>query len=150
MTRGEVRIYHTTAEKQVLQLEVSDEPLKALAISPRAKAFLAEDSTGQLHFWHVDNEHPEVSWSSLWGKVWYESYPKPDYIWQSSSASNDFEPKFSLTPLAFGTLKAAFYAMLIAVPIVDPGRDLRGLFHGAVRCARSSSRRSRSWRRCRR
>jgi phosphate transport system permease protein len=53
----------------------------------------------------------------LWGKVWYESYPKPDYVWQSSSASNDFEPKFSLTPLAFGTLKAAFYAMLIAVPL---------------------------------
>jgi phosphate transport system permease protein len=115
--RGEVRIYHTTAEKQVLQLEVSDQPLKALSISPRAKAFLAEDSTGQLHFWHVDNEHPEVSWSSLWGKVWYESYPKPDHIWQSSSASNDFEPKFSLTPLAFGTLKGAFYAMLFAVPI---------------------------------
>ncbi len=115
--RGEVRIYHTTAQKQVLQLAVSDRPLKALAISPRAHAFLAEDSAGQLHFWRVDNEHPEVSWSSLWGKVWYESYPEPDYIWQSSAASNDFEPKFSLTPLAFGTLKAAFYAMLVAVPI---------------------------------
>jgi len=112
-----VRIYHTTAQKQVLHMQVSDQPLKALAISPRAKAFLAEDSAGKLHFWRIDNEHPEVSWSSLWGKVWYESYPEPDYIWQSSSASNDFEPKFSLTPLAFGTLKAAFYAMLFAVPI---------------------------------
>jgi phosphate transport system permease protein len=112
-----VRIYHTTAQKQVLHMQVSEQPLKALAISPRAKAFLAEDSAGKLHFWHVDNEHPEVSWSSLWGKVWYESYPEPDYIWQSSAASNDFEPKFSLTPLAFGTLKAAFFAMLFAVPI---------------------------------
>ena len=115
--QGEVRIYHTTAQKQVLHMQVSDQPLKALAISPRAKAFLAEDSAGKLHFWRIDNEHPEVSWSSLWGKVWYESYPEPDYIWQSSSASNDFEPKFSLTPLAFGTFKAAFYAMLFAVPI---------------------------------
>ena len=43
--------------------------------------------------------------------------PKPDYIWQSSSASNDFEPKYSLTPLVFGTLKAAFYAMMVAVPL---------------------------------
>jgi len=114
---GEIGIYHTTAEKRVLLERVSDQAIETLAISPRANAFLAEDAGGQLHFWHVDNEHPEVSWSSLWGKVWYESYPQPDYVWQSSSASNDFEPKFSLTPLAFGTLKAAFYAMLLAVPI---------------------------------
>ena len=59
----------------------------------------------------------EISWSSLWGKVWYESYQEPEYIWQSSSASNDFEPKLSLIPISFGTLKAAFYAMLIAVPL---------------------------------
>ena len=30
--------------------------------------------------------------------------------------NNDFEPKFSLMPLSFGTLKAAFYAMLFAMP----------------------------------
>jgi phosphate transport system permease protein len=38
-------------------------------------------------------------------------------MWQSSAATNTFEPKFSLTPLSFGTLKAAFYAMLMAVPL---------------------------------
>jgi phosphate transport system permease protein len=70
-----------------------------------------------VHFWKVNNEHPEVSFGSIWGKVWYESYQKPDYIWQSSSAANDFEPKYSLTPLVFGTLKAAFYAMLFAMPL---------------------------------
>ena len=48
----------------------------------------------------IDNEHPEISWSALWDKVWYESREEPQYIWQSSSASSDFEPKFSLTPLA--------------------------------------------------
>ena len=114
---GQVNIYHATAHQEVLEVDVSGEPLRRLAIAPRANAFLAEDAKGRLHFWHIDNEHPEVSWSSLWGKVWYESYPAPDYVWQSSSASNDFEPKFSLAPLAFGTLKAAFYAMLFAVPI---------------------------------
>lgn len=74
-----------------------------------------------MHFWRVDNEHPEVSIKSLWQKVWYESYPKPDYIWQSSSASSDFEPKYSLIPLVFGTLKAAFYAMLVAMPLALMG-----------------------------
>ena len=50
---------------------------------------------------------PEVSWSVLWDKVWYEGYSEPEYIWQSSASSNEFEPKYSLVPLSFGTLKAA-------------------------------------------
>ena len=35
----------------------------------------------------------------------------PQYAWQSTSASTDFEPKFSLAPLIVGTLKAAFTAL---------------------------------------
>ncbi|QSA20072.1 phosphate ABC transporter permease, partial [Vibrio furnissii] len=42
---------------------------------------------------------------------------EPQYVWQSTSASDEFEAKFSLVPIAFGTLKAAFYAMLFAVPV---------------------------------
>ncbi len=118
---GRVVIYHSTAHRTILSDQVSDSPITRLSSSPRSNAFLAEDADGRMHFWHVENEHPEVSWSSLWGKVHYEGYERPDYIWQSSSASNDFEPKFSLTPLAFGTLKAAFYAMMIAVPLAILG-----------------------------
>ena len=72
-------------------------------------------------FWSMHNEHPEVSWSALWDEVWYESYPEPDYIWQSSASDNDFEPKYSFSPLAFGTLKAAIYAMLVAAPLAICG-----------------------------
>ena len=93
----------------------------AAAISPRANVVLIQSDDGKLSFWKVDNEHPEVSLRSLWQEVWYESYPKPDYIWQSSSANSDFEPKYSLTPLVFGTLKAAFYAMLVAMPLALMG-----------------------------
>ncbi len=67
--------------------------------------------------WQLHNPHPEVSWTTLFGKVWYEGYDEPAYVWQSSSASDDFEPKLSLTPLIFGTLKGTFYAMLFAVPL---------------------------------
>lgn len=49
--------------------------------------------------------------------MWYEGYPEPQYVWQSTSGSDDFEPKFSLVPISFGTIKAAAYAMLFAVPI---------------------------------
>lgn len=118
--RGLVAIYNATSERQVINEKLSDDSARLISFAPRANGLLLEDGKG-LHFYHVDNEHPEVSWSSIWGQVWYESYPEPTYTWQSSSASNDFEPKYSLMPLAFGTLKAAFYAMLMAVPLAICG-----------------------------
>jgi phosphate transport system permease protein len=54
---------------------------------------------------------------SLFGKIWYEGYDQPAYVWQSTGGTDDFEAKLSLTPLIFGTLKGTFYAMLFAVPI---------------------------------
>ena len=98
-----------------------DYELPFIGLSPRADYLVAQDNKDKIHVWEVHNEHPEVSLHSLWGKVWYENYPEPEFIWQSSSASADFEPKFSLTPLAFGTFKAAFYAMLVAIPIAILG-----------------------------
>ncbi len=118
---GIVGIYHSTAEREMIKERVSDALPSVVILSPRANALLLQSAAGNMHFWHVDNEHPEVSIKSLWQKVWYESYPKPAYIWQSSSANNDFEPKYSLTPLVFGTLKAAFYAMLVAIPLALMG-----------------------------
>jgi len=115
--KGYVGIFHTTAHRNLLLKKLSDKPIGTIAIAPRANAMMVADKGGRLQFVHIDNEHPEVSWKALWGKVWYESYAKPEYIWQSSSSSDDFEPKYSLTPIAFGTLKAAFYAMLIAIPL---------------------------------
>jgi len=125
---GRIGIYHSTAHRNLLVEQVAAHPIVTIANAPRSDTFLAEDSTGLLHFWRVHSEHPEISWSALWSKVHYEGYSEPTYTWQSSSASNDFEPKFSLTPLAFGTLKAAFYAMLIAVPLAILGAIFTAYF----------------------
>ena len=125
---GQVSVFHTTASRHLLTDKIADHPLLHLSITPRSDKIVAEDSTGQLHVWRLDNEHPEASLSSIWGKVWYESYPEPDYVWQSSSASSDFEPKFSLTPLTFGTFKAAFYAMLLAMPLAIFGAIFTAYF----------------------
>ncbi|QRV25615.1 ABC transporter permease subunit [Marinomonas foliarum] len=118
--RGLVAIYNATSTRQVLNEKLSNDNARLISFAPRANGLLLEDDKG-LHFFYVDNEHPEVSWSSLWGQVWYEGYQEPTYTWQSSAANNDFEPKYSLMPLAFGTLKAAFYAMLMAVPLAICG-----------------------------
>lgn len=114
---GYVGIYHTTAHRLVFKKQLKAAEWQNAAISPRANALLLQDDSNGLEFWKIDNKHPEVSMSSIWGKVWYESRQQPEHIWQSSSASSDFEPKFSLSPLAYGTLKAAFYAMLFSIPL---------------------------------
>jgi phosphate transport system permease protein len=113
--KGNLGIFHSTAHRTLL-VEPVAEGQALMALSPRANRVLVE-SEGQLQRLIIDNPHPEISWSALWGKVWYENYDEPGYVWQSTSASTDNEPKLSLAPLAFGTLKAAFYAMLVATPL---------------------------------
>ncbi|MEM7540990.1 MAG: phosphate ABC transporter permease [Pseudomonadota bacterium] len=118
---GNLGVFHTTAGRTLINRRVSEVAFDKLAMSPRADALLLAERGGKLKLFDVHNEHPEVSFASIWSEIWYESREKPDYIWQSSSASSDFEPKFSLTPLTFGTLKAAFYAMLFAMPLAIGG-----------------------------
>ncbi len=61
--------------------------------------------------------HPESSFATFFGSVWYEGYSQPQYIWQSSAGTEKAEAKLSLMPLVFGTLKATLYAMLVSVPL---------------------------------
>jgi phosphate transport system permease protein len=117
---GILNIYNTTAHRSLLEEQILEQDADFMTVAPRADAFIVQ-SGNSLTVWDVENKHPEVSWSSLWNEVWYENYDEPDYIWQSSAATNDFEPKMSLTPLAFGTIKAALYAMLFAIPLAICG-----------------------------
>lgn len=114
--QGDLGLYYTTSESTLWLGNVTNSAITNFAISPRSNAVLiiAGDTVSMLN---IVNEHPEVSWSGLWNEVWYEGYTEPGYTWQSTSASDDFESKFSLIPISFGTIKAAFYAMLFAVPI---------------------------------
>lgn len=115
--KGNLGSYFATSKRLLFQRQLSTQPIVRLGYPPRGNAYLAEDAAGRLHVAHVENDYPEVSFYSTWQKVWYESYEEPAYVWQSSAANADFEPKFSLAPLTFGTLKAAFYAMIVAVPL---------------------------------
>jgi len=118
---GNVAVFHATAERLIEQRKVLDGPVRFLSFNPRAQYLAVLGDDARLAGFDVDNEHPEVSFKALWGKVWYESYDEQKYLWQSSSASSDFEPKFSMTPLALGTLKGAFYAMIFAIPVAVLG-----------------------------
>ncbi len=112
---GKLGIFHSTAHRTLLVNQVVDGQ-GLFGLSPRANRVIVEQG-GKIQPLVLDNPHPEVSWSALWSKVWYENYDEPKYVWQSTAANTDFEPKLSLSPLTFGTLKAAFYAMLLAAPL---------------------------------
>lgn len=125
---GHFGSYFATSRRQLFVEKLADGPLVHVGIPHRGNGYLAQDSAGRLHVAVVHNDFPEVSFESLWQKVWYESYEAPDYVWQSSAGHSDFEPKFSLAPLTFGTIKAATYAMLVAVPLALLGAIFTAYF----------------------
>ena len=126
--QGNLSLYYATSRRLILSRSTGSEPVRVVGISPRANAVMVESTGGVVQTARVKNEYPEISFHSLWQKVWYESYQESEYIWQSSAATADFEPKFSVAPLTFGTLKAAFYAMMVAVPLAVLGAIFAAYF----------------------
>ncbi len=119
-TPTEAAVDHLTTERRLLAVPVSGTGLAAMA--PRGDLILhARTDSGALQLWTLDAPHPEVSMGVLWGKTHFEGYGKPEYVWQSTGGTDDFEPKFSLVPLVFGTLKGTLYAMLFAFPMAVLG-----------------------------
>lgn len=127
-SEGTVSLYNTTAHRRAYSGEIAEGGAQAIAISPRGDALVIESAPGEVAVFDVVNKHPEVSMAALWSRVWYEGYSEPQFTWQSSAATNEFEPKYSLVPLSFGTLKAAFYAMLLAAPLAICGAIFTGYF----------------------
>ena len=111
-----VQISHMTSERYLLGIN-HPEKISHYALTTRGDGIVALTEKGQLISWKLDIPHPEISFKTLFGKVWYEGYPEPTFAWQSSAGTDDYEPKLSLSPLIYGTLKGTFYAMLFAVPL---------------------------------
>ncbi|MCF6159009.1 MAG: ABC transporter permease subunit [wastewater metagenome] len=115
-TDGTIHLNHATSEQTLLNFETKS-ILTTLVFSPKANGILVTDSNNRLFQWIISNPHPETTLKTLFGPVWYEGYEKPEFIWQSTGGTDDFEPKLSLVPLIFGTIKGTVYALIIAVPI---------------------------------
>jgi phosphate transport system permease protein len=114
---GVVHLHFGTSGKTLLQVATGLSDVRALVFAPKADGLFVADGAGRTAQWTIHNPHPEITLRSLFGKVWYEGYDAPAYVWQSTGGTDDFEPKLSLTPLIYGTLKGTFYALLFAVPI---------------------------------
>ncbi len=113
---GTVDLFHVTSQKQLAHLAAGDTPVQAVALTPKDDGLLAL-TPNRLVQWNIDPQHPEITPAALFTPVWYESAAKPEHVWQSSSSTDDFEPKYGLMPLIFGTLKATLFSMLFGVPV---------------------------------
>ena len=91
--------------------------VRQVAFSGNYDRLTALTAGGKLHRWEIVDHHPESSWAAFFGKIWYEGASAPAYTWQSSSGSDEFEAKYSLVPLFWGTVKGTIYALLMALPI---------------------------------
>lgn len=118
---GQIGVHYGTSSRTLYLESHADVAIEKIAISQINTRLLWLDQNHQLVSATLWNEHPQLSWAAMWNKVWYEGREDPEYIWQSSSATDEFESKFSLVPLSVGTLKAAFYAMLFAMPLAIAG-----------------------------
>ena len=114
---GNVLVHYSTSEQTLLRMPGHGAAVQSLLFAPKGNGAVALDADGQLRTFAIHNPHPEISLGTLFGPVWYEGYAQPAHVWQSSGATDDFEAKFGLTPLIFGTLKGTLYALLLAVPL---------------------------------
>ncbi|MEJ2543033.1 MAG: ABC transporter permease subunit [Calditrichaceae bacterium] len=108
--------YSTTNQTQMI-FKPFKNTIQTGAIAPKSNGIILIDLKNQIGQYKLEDEHPEATLKTLFGKVWYEGYEKPEFVWQSTGGSDEFEPKFSLIPLIFGTLKGTFYAMLFSIPL---------------------------------
>jgi phosphate transport system permease protein len=113
---GEVALYYSTSGRRLLLDHWSSNPVTTIAVDPKDDGAVVV-AGGRVLRRSIENPHPEISFRTLFLPVWYEGYAAPRWVWQSTGGSDTFEPKLSLWPLIFGTLKATFYAMLFSVPL---------------------------------
>lgn len=118
---GRAVVRYLTSERTLLALSGAASGVTSALITPKADGVLVGQQDGSLARFAISVPHPETTLATVFGKIWYEGYGEPEYVWQSTGATNDFETKFSLVPLVFGTLKATFYALMFAIPLAVLG-----------------------------
>lgn len=113
--QGEVRLHYGTTGRTLVRAFAA--PGAAACLTPKGDGLFAVDPDGRVRTWDLSNPHPEATPGTLFGRVWYEGYEKPEFVWQSTGGTDDFEPKLSLVPLLYGTLKGTVYALALAAPL---------------------------------
>ncbi len=114
---GFIRLFNATVERQLVEERLDARvPVDLVRMNPRDNGLVGLGG-GRVALWHLEAPHSEATWRGFFRPIWYEGYSEPQHVWQSTGGTDDFESKFGLMPLVFGTLKATLYSMLFAVPL---------------------------------
>lgn len=125
---GDLAIYYVPTNRRLAKWRIAtsqgNSPLEGSDASVQPNVFFSSNAEvvgaiagGEVSLWRIFIPHPEASWTGFFGRLWYEGYPSPQHVWQSSTGNIEGEYKFGFMPLIFGTFKATFYSMLIGAPI---------------------------------
>ena len=113
---GDIVLRHQTSER-VLATLPPRRPVSAVLITPKADALLTLEERCAPALRPVQSRIPRSAGRRCSARSGTKATRRPEYVWQSTGATDDIEPKFSLVPLIFGTIKGTLYAMLFAVPL---------------------------------
>ncbi len=114
---GLITLYHATTGRILARTQSPINPLHAVEVSSLGDLLKLTGESGQTQWLQINAPHAEFSWSTLWRPWLYEGHQQADFIWQTTANTDRFEPKFSFVPLSIGTFKAAFYALVFAIPL---------------------------------
>ena len=114
--RGQLKMHFNPSGRKLYTFE-SGGPVMAMRANSHLDGITVLTAKKEIRQWRLNDPHPDITLSSLFSKVWYEGYEQLRHIWQSSSGSDNFEAKFGLVPLLFGTIKGAFYGLIFAIPL---------------------------------
>jgi phosphate transport system permease protein len=91
-------------------------------------AFVYRLTDKELTRVELSNAYPETGWRSLWLPQWFGAYDKPAQYWHPDGAAIGVLSKLSLSPLLYGTFKAALYGMFLAIPLALGAAIYTGYF----------------------
>jgi phosphate transport system permease protein len=113
---GDIAVHYGTSGQTLTDVSLGSD-LVDIALSRKSDGVITLSREGEFGLLTLNNPHPEATFKTLFLPVEYEGLDESELIWQSTGGSDEFEPKLSITPLLFGTLKGTAYALLFSVPI---------------------------------
>ncbi|GHD29030.1 ABC transporter permease subunit [Halioglobus pacificus] len=126
---GAIGLFHSTSQRQGWATTgLATDEITASSISNGGGQLLLQDAQGGVTRFSIQAPHADVSARSLFAAVQYEGYRAPIFKWQPATAGATYEAKLSLSPLLWGTLKAAFFTMLFAIPLALSAAIFTGYF----------------------
>lgn len=115
-SEGHISLRHFTTQSIRWEREWP-RPILLVALGEKHNMFWVLDEGHVLHRFKLRDPHPEAGLSAFFGKIWYEGGSEPEFAWQSTGGTDEFEPKLSMVPLIIGTLKGTVYAMVFSAPL---------------------------------